>query len=75
MKNRNFFMFTLFADSSRFKFNFENTKHFYVATKRTFSPIFEPLIQMVQMIYRWIDIEISHIFHVLSFFKFQTVFE
>jgi hypothetical protein len=68
-------MFTLFADFSRFKFNFENKKHFYVATKRTFSTIFEPLIQMVQMIYRWISIEISQLFHVLSFFKFRTVFE
>ena len=75
MKNRNFFLFTLFADSSRFKFNFENTKRFYVATKRTFSPIFEPLIQMVQMINRWIDNKISQLFHVLSFFKFRIVFE
>jgi hypothetical protein len=69
MKNRNFFMFTLFADSSLFKFNFENTKRFYVATKRTFTPIFKPFIQME------IDIAISHIFHVLSFLKFRTVFE
>ena len=52
MKNRNFFMFTLFADFARFKFNFEYTKRSYMARKRTFTPIFKPLIQMVQVIYR-----------------------
>jgi hypothetical protein len=38
-------------------------------TKRTFTQFFEPLIQIVQMIFRWIDIEISQLFHVLSFFS------
>jgi hypothetical protein len=68
-------MFTLSADFARFKFNFEYTKRSYRAKKQTFTAIFEPLIQMVQMIYRWIDNEISQIFHVLSFFKFGIVFE
>jgi hypothetical protein len=42
MKNHNFFMFTLFADFTWFKFNFEYTKCSYMARKRTFTPIFEP---------------------------------
>jgi hypothetical protein len=75
MKNRNFFMLTLFTDFARFKFNFENTKRFYMARKRTFSSVFESLIETVQMIYRWKDNEIMQLFHVLCFFKIVTVFE
>jgi hypothetical protein len=50
-------------------------KRFYMARKRTFSSIFEPLIETVQMIYRWKDNEIAQLFHVLRFFKILTVFE
>ena len=46
-----------------------------MARKRTFSSIFEPLIETVQMIYRWKDNEIAQLFHVLRFFKILTVFE
>jgi hypothetical protein len=68
-------MFILFADSAGFKFNLENTKRFYVARKWTFTMIFEPLTQMLQMIYRWIGNEILQLFHVLSIFKFRTIFD
>jgi hypothetical protein len=68
-------MFTPFADLAWFKFNFKNTKRSYMARKRTFTLIFEPLLQMLQMIYRWVDNAISQIFHVVSFFKFVIVFE
>ena len=46
-----------------------------MARKRTFSSIFESLIETEQMIYRWKDNEITQLFHVLSFFKILTVFE
>jgi hypothetical protein len=68
-------MLKLFADSAPFKLNFKNTKHFYIGKKRTFTPVFEPLIQIVQRIYRWINNENAQLFHVLRSFKFHTVFE
>jgi hypothetical protein len=43
--------------------------------KQTFTPIIEALIQIVQMIFHLIDIEIAQLVHVLSFFKFCMVFE
>ena len=67
MKNRIFFVFTLFTNSTWSKINFLNTIISYIGVERTFTPIFEPLIQMRQMMYRWIDNEISQLFHVLSF--------
>jgi hypothetical protein len=67
-------MFTLFTKIARFEFNIEYTKHSYMARKWTFTPIFESVVQMVQMIYRWIDNEISKLFNVLSVLKFHAVF-
>ena len=67
MKNRIFFVFTLFTNSTWSKISFLNTIISYIGVERTFIPIFEPLIQMRQMMYRWIDNEISQLFHVLSF--------
>ena len=65
MKNRIFFVFTLFTNSTWSKINFLNTIISYIGVERTFTPIFEPLIPR-QMMYHWIDNKISQLFHVTA---------
>ena len=75
MKNPNFFMLTLFTDFDGLNLVLKIRKRFYMARKRTFSSVFESLIETVQMIYRWKDNEIAQLFHVVCFLKILIVFE
>ena len=43
--------------------------------KSIFYAIFEQVVGLMQIIWRWIDIEIAQLFRVVSFSKFVTVFK
>ena len=41
--------------------------------EQTFAIFSEPYIRMMQMMYRWKDIEQAQLYHIESFLKFGTI--